>query len=155
MTSSATESWQLRWFDWSTLDLDTLHRLLQLRSRVFVVEQDCVFLDIDGRDPACEHLCAFGPKDELIGTLRLVPPGDTQPLPALGRVVVALEWRGRGLARALMRSGIRHCAARYPGSAIHLSAQEHLQPFYASLGFERCSERYLDDGIWHVDMRRN
>lgn len=155
MTSSATDTWRLRWFDWSTLDLDTLHQLLQLRSRVFVVEQDCVFLDIDGRDPACEQLCAFAPDDELIGTLRLVPPDATQPLPALGRVVVAAAWRGRGLARALMQAGIRHCQARYPGSPIHLSAQEHLQAFYGSLGFERCSERYLDDGIWHVDMRRN
>lgn len=150
-----TESPQLRWFDWSTLDVDTLHRMLQLRSRVFVVEQDCVFLDIDGRDPDCEHLCAFASRPALIGTLRLVPPHQAQALPALGRVVIEPQWRGRGLARRMMLEGIARCGQSYPDTGIQLSAQEYLQDFYASLGFQRSSERYLDDGIWHVDMRRD
>lgn len=154
MTSSRSESAaRLQWFDWAQLDRDTLYALLKLRSEVFVVEQQCVFLDLDGRDADCRHLCAFDAADKLIGTLRLVPAA-SGPV-ALGRVVVAACARGRGLATQLMQEGIRACAELFPGRAIKLSAQEHLQNFYGSLGFVTRSERYLDDGIWHVDMIRD
>ena len=142
----------LNWRDWPALSVDELHALLQLRSAVFVVEQDCVFQDMDGLDPRCRHLCACD-GETLIGTLRLIPPA-AERLPTIGRVAVAQSHRGRGLGRLLMNAAISECERLWPNQAIQLAAQERLQRFYQSLDFARCSERYLEDGIWHIDMRR-
>jgi ElaA protein len=150
------------WWRWSELGVDTLHAFLKLRSDIFVVEQNCVFSEMDGLDPLCEHLCAFDAESQLIAYLRLVPPGTARPHspspaapgPALGRVVVDMRARGTGLGRELMRQGIRGCEQRYAGQAIFVSAQQHLEAFYGSLGFVRLAEPYLEDGIPHVDMRR-
>jgi ElaA protein len=149
MTSSA--SW--RWHRWDDLDPDTLHAFLKLRSDVFVVEQNCVFSDMDGLDPQCEHLCGFDESGGLAAYLRLLPPGLKSPEPSIGRLVVAQHARKHGLGRAAMQEGMAHCRARYPGQPIFLSAQEYLQHFYGELGFETISDPYLDDGILHVNMR--
>jgi ElaA protein len=143
-----------RWYRWSELTPDVLYELLRLRSAVFVVEQDCVFLDMDGRDPACEHLCARDAAGTLLACLRLVPPGVRTPKVSLGRVVVAPSARGRGLGRAVMQEGLRRCAQRHPGAPVKVSAQRHLEPFYASLGFAPVGEPYDEDGIPHLDMVR-
>lgn len=145
-------SW--RWWRWRDLDPDTLYGFLRLRSAIFVVEQTCAFADMDGVDPACEHLCGVGASNEMLAYLRLVPPGIKHPEPSLGRVVVHASQRGTGLGRELMRVGIAECEQRYPHHGIFLSGQQHLEPFYASLGFVTGSAPYLEDGIWHVDMRR-
>lgn len=158
MTSSAIET---RWFAWRALDPDTLYGLLKLRSDIFVVEQACVFSEMDGLDPLCEHLVALD-GGRVVATLRVVPPGTKRPHspspaadgPAIGRLVVDATQRGTGLARRLMAQAIERCEARHPGSAVYLSAQQHLERFYASLGFERLREPYDEDGIPHVDMRR-
>jgi ElaA protein len=140
-----------RWQAWSELTPDVLYAFLRLRSAIFVVEQDCVFPDMDGRDPHCEHLCGWR-GDELVAYLRLVPPGVRTPEVALGRVVVAASARGTGLGRAAMREGLARCAARYPGQPVKVSAQAHLEAFYASLGFATVGAPYDEDGILHVDM---
>lgn len=143
--------WQ--WYAWQDLMPDTLYALLRLRSAIFVVEQNCVFPDMDGRDPACEHLCGWD-GDELVAYLRLVPPGVRTPEVSLGRVVVAQPARGRGLGRDVMLEGLRGCGRRHPGAPVKVSAQQHLEKFYGSLGFVRVGEPYDEDGIMHVDMIR-
>lgn len=144
--------WQ--WHSWQSLTPDALYALLRLRSAIFVVEQDCVFPDMDGRDPACEHLCGWNGARELTAYLRLVPPGVRTPEVSLGRVVVAQAARGLGFGRAVMLEGVKHCATQYPGRPLKVSAQQHLEKFYGSLGFTRVGEMYMEDGIAHVDMLR-
>jgi ElaA protein len=141
------------WHAWSGLSPDVLYAFLRLRSAIFVVEQDCVFQDMDGRDPQCEHLCGWD-GDELVAYLRLVPPGVRTPEVALGRVVVAARVRGTGLGRAVMQEGLRHCAQRYPGQPVKVSAQQHLERFYHGLGFATAGAPYDEDGILHIDMIR-
>lgn len=141
------------WHAWRELTPDTLYALLRLRSAVFVVEQNCVFPDMDGRDPACEHLCGWDGA-VLAAYLRLVPPGVRTPEVSLGRVVVAPSHRGSGLGRAVMEEGLRACARRHPGAPVKVSAQQHLERFYNSLGFATVGEPYDEDGILHVDMVR-
>ena len=139
------------WHAWAGLTPDVLYAFLRLRSAIFVVEQNCVFPEMDGRDPLCEHLCGWR-GDELVAYLRLVPPGIRTPEVALGRVVVAAGVRGTGLGRAAMREGLARCALRFPGQPVKVSAQAHLEPFYASLGFVTVGAPYDEDGILHVDM---
>ena len=156
-----------RWYAWPQLDPDTLYAFLKLRSDVFVVEQNCVFPEMDGIDPLCTHLCGRNERGHMLAYLRMVPPGvertqhrvegeraATGDGPALGRLVVAAQARGRGLARTAIEEGLRVSAFRHDGLPVYLSAQQHLQSFYASLGFMAISAPYLEDGIWHIDMRR-
>ncbi len=142
------------WHRWEQLTPDVLYAFLRLRSAIFVVEQDCVFGEMDGRDPQCEHLCGWS-GTELTAYLRLVPPGVRTPEVALGRVVVAQAARGTGLGRAIMLEGLARCAQRYPGQPVKVSAQQHLEEFYRTLGFATVGAPYDEDGIMHVDMIRN
>jgi ElaA protein len=152
MTSNAEHGWI--WSTWDRLSASTLYDFLRLRSDIFVVEQNCAYADLDGIDPLCEHLCLRDPGQNLLAYLRLVPPGIKAPQPAIGRLVVAEPARKLGLGRAAMLEGIRRCTERYPGQAIFLSGQQHLEEFYASLGFVTFTEPYLEDGIKHVNMLR-
>jgi len=131
-----------------------VYELLALRSAVFVVEQQCVYLDPDGLDALCWHLAGRW-DGQLQAYARLVPPrikGQAQPM--IGRVVTAPNARGRGQGRALMLQALDECARLWPGEAVEIQAQAHLHDFYASLGFVAISDRYDEDGIAHIDMRR-
>ena len=136
------------------IGLTGVYAARRLRAEVFVVEQQCAYADVDGRDlaPGVLHLLAWHDADLLAGA-RLLPPGVTFEAATIGRVVVAPSARGRGLAHALMQRAIDACSTVWPESDIMLSAQAHLQDFYAAHGFVACSARYLEDGIPHVDMR--
>ncbi|WP_248679424.1 GNAT family N-acetyltransferase [Sinimarinibacterium sp. CAU 1509] len=147
-----TETIELQWTPWAQFSPDLLYACLKLRSDIFVVEQQCPYSDMDGLDPQCEHLSARTTDGRVDGYLRLLPPGLKSATPALGRLVVAAPQRGTGLGRRLMLEGLRHCALRYPGQSVFLSGQQHLQAFYASLGFAPISDPYLEDDIPHVDM---
>jgi ElaA protein len=142
-----------RWYHWDEWPRDLLYQALRLRSAVFVVEQNCVFPDLDGLDPACEHLCGSGAGGVLLAYARLLPPGLKHEESAIGRVVVDPAARGAQLGRVLMIEAIRGCRARYPGDPIRIGAQQRLERFYASLGFASFGGPYLEDGIWHIDMR--
>lgn len=131
-----------------------LYALLKLRSDIFVVEQNCVFSDMDGADSRCEHLCGHDDRGALLAYLRLLPPGVKSPEPSIGRLVVAREARQHGAGRAAMCEGIRHCGARYPQQAIYIGGQQYLEAFYATLGFVTRGAPYLEDGIAHVHMLR-
>ncbi len=144
-----------------------IHDLLQARSAAFVVEQNCVFLDIDGIDPQCWHVVGYanlGPRrrgddeargdTELVATARIVPPGTKFAEPSIGRVVTTSAVRGTGVGRALMQQAIAQAEKLWPRRAIRVAAQEHLEKFYGSLGFVATASRYVEDGIRHVDMLR-
>lgn len=141
------------WLPFDRLSVRQLHDVLKLRQRVFVVEQKCAYLDVDGADPQCWH--GLGTRDGvLVATARLVPPGLKYAEPAIGRVVSAPEVRRTGAGRALMHSALTQVKRLYPGQDIRLGAQRYLERFYASLGFEPEGEPYDEDGIPHIEMVR-
>lgn len=156
------------WAPFDTLTGRQVHDLLRLRQDTFIVEQNCPYPDIDGRDPMAEHLLAFDPSGKvrtLIGALRLLdgaaaPHGSSLPaLPAdqattIGRIVVDAAYRGVKLGGTLLSEAIRQIEATRHTPIAQLSAQAHLQGFYGRYGFTAVGEEYLEDGIPHVDMRR-
>lgn len=130
------------------LDVVTLHDLLRLRQDVFVVEQQCVYADVDGRDlePGTVQVWATDDDGTVVATLRvLADPGGAA---RIGRVATAQPARGRGLAADLVRA-----ALALGDGLVVLDAQSHLEGWYARFGFERVGEEFLDDGIPHVPMR--
>lgn len=141
----------LRWHDrtFSALTVAELYAITALRERVFVVEQNCVYLDADGADPACRHLWAAA-ADVIVAYCRIVPVGLKFPEASIGRVTTAAEVRGTGMGKALMTRAIAACG---PGP-IRIGAQAHLQRFYADLGFAPASAPYDEDGIPHIEMLR-
>jgi ElaA protein len=134
------------------LSVRQLHDLLALRAEVFVVEQRCVFQEIDGLDPSTWHL--LGTDGALKAYARLIPPGVKGPDALIGRVVTSPAARGGGTGRALMAEALAQCERLWPGQAITLHAQAHLERFYASFGFAPSGERYVEDGIPHIEMRK-
>lgn len=140
-------TWNVREF--AELSAAELYAIVELRERVFVVEQKCVYLDADGLDPRSRHLWAQR-GDKIVAYLRLVPAGVKFAELSIGRVVTAPEVRGEGLGRELMRRGLEAAGA----VPIRIGAQAHLEAFYGELGFARASEPYDEDGIPHVEMIR-
>lgn len=127
-----------------------LYALLRLRVDVFVVEQECAYPELDGRDLLDDTLLVWAHDDgELLGTVRVLGAHGTTP--AIGRVATAPAARGRGVAGALLQHGIALCR---PDAEIHLHAQAHLEQWYARHGFVRAGESYDEDGIPHVPMVR-
>ncbi len=125
-----------------------LYALCRLRVDVFVVEQECPYPELDGRDtePATEHLW-FESGDRVVATIRVLDDGATR---AIGRVATAAGSRGAGLAARLIEEGIALCG----NAPITLGAQAHLEGWYARFGFVRSGAGYVEDGIPHVPMRR-
>lgn len=143
--------WQWQTFD--ELSLTEFHAIARARVNVFVVEQCCPYPELDGQDPQAHHLSVWNQTDQLLAYLRVLPAGGRFSEPSIGRVLTTTNARGQGLGRPLMAAGITHCRGLYPGSAIVVSAQHHLQAFYQSLGFASFSQMYLEDDIPHIDMR--
>ncbi|MDG1278539.1 MAG: GNAT family N-acetyltransferase [Algoriphagus sp.] len=135
------------------LTVDELYDLLRLRSEVFVVEQNCVFLDQDNKDQKCYHLLLYS-GDELVGYSRLVPAGLSYSEMAIGRVITSPSARGKGLGRTLMELSIEYCHKFFGDGAIRLGAQTYAHGFYASLGFVSDGDVYDEDGIEHIEMVR-
>jgi len=136
------------------LTVQQLHDVLKLRSEVFVVEQNCVFLDIDGLDAKTWHLLGTDDDGKLLAYTRLIPPGVKAPDALIGRVVTSPAARGGGTGRALMAESVAQCERLWPGHAITLHAQAHLERFYAGFGFAPVGEQYMEDGIPHIEMRK-
>jgi ElaA protein len=142
-----------RWHRFEQLGVDNLYDALQLRCRVFVLEQG-PFLDPDGVDRQCWHLLGRDGAGALTSYLRVVDPGVKYAEPSIGRVITALEVRRTGAGRALMAEGIAGCQRLWPGQTVRIGAQARLEAFYNSFGFVRDGADYIEDGIPHVEMLR-
>ncbi len=136
------------------ISVDDLYDALALRSQVFVVEQNCVFLDADGADRASGHLLGRDDAGALQGYLRIVDPGVKFAEPSIGRVITSEATRGTGLGHRLIAEGVARCTASWPGQPIRIGAQSRLQSFYARHGFVREGDDYIEDGIPHCEMLR-
>jgi len=135
------------------LDIDALYAILALRCKVFIVEQG-PYLDVDGLDQHSWHLQGRDSQGALLAYLRVVEPGLKYDEPSIGRVVVDASLRGSGAGEELVRRGVEHCLAAWPGRGIRISAQAHLQRFYGRQGFVAVGDEYLEDEIPHVEMFR-
>ena len=144
-------NWMLKSFD--ALSPNELYYILQLRSEVFVVEQNCVYQDMDGKDQVCHHLMGWE-NDKLVAYTRLIPPGVSYAEPAIGRVVSSPSLRGKGIGKILMEKSIEAIHSLFGKQKIKIGAQLYLLKFYQSLGFVQSSELYLEDGIEHIEMER-
>lgn len=147
--------WQ--WQSFAQLTAHQLYDILALRSDVFVIEQNCVYQDIDGLDFDSMHLLGWQQLDgkaQLVAYLRCLPPGLKFTEASLGRVVTHAAARRSGAGRALLAEGLRRMQAHYGNGPIRIGAQLYLQKFYESFGFVQDSEPYDEDGILHIDMLR-
>jgi ElaA protein len=130
-----------------------LYDALHLRSKVFVVEQNCVYLDPDGKDEKCFHLLGYQ-NGRLVACSRIVPPGISYPELSFGRVVTDPDFRGIGLGRQLLHKTMELCLRHFGDVAIHIGAQLYLRDFYAGVGFKQIGTPYVEDGIPHISMIR-
>lgn len=133
-----------------------LYELLRLRSDVFVVEQNCIYADLDNKDTSDDviHILAYAiNSDEIVACARCLAPSISYNGCSIGRVAVHRSYRGEGIARTLMNNAINTCQAQWPKTEIEIGAQLYLQSFYESVGFEQSSEPYDEDGIMHLDMK--
>lgn len=148
---------KINWQTHSFEDLKTteLFELLMLRQAVFVVEQQCPYPDIDELDLVSMHLCGHNESGELIAYARLLKPGLSYQQASIGRVVVSPIARGLNLGKTLMQTALLEVEKLYPGQAIKIGAQQHLEKFYNELGFETISDMYLEDDIPHIYMLRS
>lgn len=143
-------SWQS--YELGQLDALSLYRVFQLRQSVFILEQQCLYADIDELDEHAIHLLGTNSAKKLIAYLRILAPGVSYDEPSLGRVVVAETERGRGAGRLLLDEGIQLLRQRYGNTAIRISAQSHLNVLYEDAGFSTVGDSYLEDDIPHQQM---
>ncbi|MFT4995391.1 MAG: ElaA protein [Paraglaciecola sp.] len=131
-----------------------LYEILHLRSEVFVVEQSCVYQDVDRKDTqrGVRHLMMLD-KAQLLGYARLLPPRISYDTPSIGRILISPAARNKGLGRVLIQESMDRARALWPTLEITIGAQSHLSHLYQSFGFKKVSADYLEDGISHVDMQ--
>lgn len=143
----------LKWTytNFNSLDTGDLYAIMRLRGAVFVVEQNCPYLDADDNDQEAYHLCGWEDKI-LVAYARILPPGQVFPEASIGRVVTDPAYRKYGLGRTLMEKAIEKTLAQFSVHEIRIGAQLYLEGFYSSLGFKQTSDQYLEDGIPHIEM---
>ncbi len=151
------DSMQWKLVHFNQLSLDELYEVLKLRVDVFVVEQNCPYPELDNKDRLAEtlHLLGINQQGELIAYTRILAAGVSYPQASIGRVIIAEQGRGKGIAHALMQRSIDVVNTQWPETSIQIGAQQHLSDFYQQQGFTVNSEMYLEDGIPHIDMLLN
>ena len=145
-----TIQWKIKPFN--ALLIDELYSLLRLRSEVFVVEQNCVYQDLDGKDEKALHLIGIF-EDKIVAYTRLFKANDYFENASIGRVVIDQNYRDRKWGHELMQQSIAGIKKHFGETKITISAQLYLQKFYESQGFVRTSEMYLEDDIPHIEMK--
>lgn len=131
-----------------------LYEILKLRSEIFVVEQKCVYLDLDGNDYKCLHLYLFDEsKHDIVAYCRVIPKGITFDTASIGRVITNTKYRKQNYARELLTNAINVIKDNFKESVITIGAQSYLKDFYGSFGFKEISNVYVEDGIPHIHMR--
>ncbi|MBP3790534.1 MAG: GNAT family N-acetyltransferase [Methanobrevibacter sp.] len=137
--------------EFNGLSLDELYQIIQLRLEIFVVEQDCIYQDLDGKDNVAYHLFVKD-DDEIVAVLRILPENVSYDEMAIGRIVVKKSHRGQGIAGAMMKRAMDFIVKDLGKNKIRLSGQAYLVDFYTNLGFKRVSDEYLEDGIPHFEF---
>ncbi|MDA9089323.1 GNAT family N-acetyltransferase [Maribacter arcticus] len=133
------------------LTIQELYSLLKLRSEIFVVEQDCVYQDLDGKDTKSLHVIGLK-NNEVVAYTRIFKPGDYFDIASIGRVAVHKDHRKYGYGKDIMHASINAVNDKFKEQKIKISAQTYLNKFYTELGFEAIGEGYLEDGIPHIVM---
>lgn len=141
--------WKIKNFN--ELSTEELYKILQLRSEVFVVEQECIYQDCDKKDINAIHLFCIE-NGEVIATLRILNKGVSYDEFSIGRVAVKKEYRRKQLGRKSMEMAINYIEETYGNNPIRISAQCYIKDFYKSLGFIEVSDIYLEDDIPHIEM---
>ncbi len=145
-------NWKCVFFD--DLSSKDLYRILQLRSDVFVLEQQCLYQDIDNKDLQSWHLMGSNNEGDLVAYVRLLPPGLSYIEPSIGRVVTSPAIRRTGAGKELMQVSIAECFELFGNKSIKIGAQLYLKKFYESFGFVVSGSVYLEDGIEHIEMTK-
>ncbi|MHB8259432.1 MAG: GNAT family N-acetyltransferase [Bacteroidia bacterium] len=133
------------------LSVNELYDFLHLRQQIFVVEQNCIYLDADGADKECLHLLGFV-NNKIVGYARIIPKGISYKTPSIGRVVIDEKYRGKGYAYKIMEEAIRIAVEKFKTKKITISAQLYLKEFYESIGFKVSGKVYLDCDLPHLKM---
>ena len=144
-------NWYIKKFN--ELSTAEFHDIIQLRLAVFVVEQDCVYQDLDGKDRTAFHIIGKNEEDAIVATARILHENSKKVI--IGRVVVEKKFRKYGLGKELMKQSISDIIRLYGNIQINIAAQKYLLNFYSSLGFVSSGKEYLEDGIPHVEMNLN
>jgi ElaA protein len=139
------------WYALEQMEPLLLYDLMAFREAIFVVEQSCIYQELDGLDKIALHLLALQDQS-VVACLRVLPPYGQETRVRIGRVAVSAEWRKRGLAGLMMRRSIVKAKSEYASSGIFLNAQSYLKAFYESQGFQVCGNEFLEDGIPHLPM---
>ncbi len=137
------------------LSLEEFHDIIALRIQIFIIEQNCPYQEVDGKDKLAHHLFFKNEMDEIIAVTRILPKGISYAEVAIGRVVVHEEYRGTGLGNQLMADSMNFVRDKYGEVPVRLSAQKHLENYYGNHGFKSTGKEYLEDGIPHVEMLYN
>ena len=142
-------NWTYKHF--TALSTEELYEILLLRNKVFVVEQNCVYLDTDNKDQQCWHLCGWI-DNTLVAYVRIIPPHISFEEASIGRVITHPDYRRKNYGKALMELAIEKTMNEFNVNTIRIGAQCYLLNFYSSLHFQVASEEYLEDNIPHVEM---
>jgi ElaA protein len=142
-----------RWKSFDELTTREIYAILAARIDVFVIEQNCIYRDIDHIDLDAWHLVAFDSKEHLACYLRVLLPDASEPDIRIGRVLTTQAFRGMGLGKIMFTKALEHIRAQWPNTPVSLHAQAHLQHFYGAFGFAANSDVHDEDGIPHLWMR--
>ena len=137
---------------YSALSLDHFHDIIALRIKIFVIEQDCPYQDLDGKDKLAYHLFYTNNEGEVVAATRILPQNTSYTEVSVGRVVVDESCRGTGLGHLIMEESMNFIQVEFGPVDVRLSAQKHLENYYGKHGFKSTGREYLEDGIPHVEM---
>lgn len=142
-------NWKIKKFN--ELNIEEIYKILALRNEIFIVEQECPYLDCDDKDLNSYHLF-LTENGQIVSYLRILEKGVSYDEISIGRVAVKKSYRGKGISRKMMQKAIEFIENNLYENTIKIQAQAYLLDFYSSLGFKPVSEEYLEDNIPHIDM---
>jgi ElaA protein len=142
--------WDITRFE--DLTPEVLYRIMQLRAEVFIVEQNCPYLDADGKDQKSFHVMGYNEKKQMIAYCRILPENVSYPEVSIGRVVTSSKARGTGAGKQLMERALDEIRLLFGDVPVRIGAQLYLKKFYEGFGFKVISEEYLEDNIPHIEM---
>lgn len=141
--------WECKRFP--NIPLKQFYRILRARQEVFILEQNCNYLDCDGKDKKSYHMLAYK-KQDVAAYMRILPPGLSYKEASMGRILTTKKYRGKGIGKELMERGLAFSKEKLKYRFIRMSAQSYLVPFYSNFGFQITGKEYLEDNIPHTEM---